>query len=725
MLKTLFLLLGVFTLNTRQTSLVLKAEQGAEAQILYYGARDAAPDENTLSASGFQARKAYPVYDLGVGMHATGNPAYALAVTQSDGNLTLGLAVRQARLSRWEQGEILEVTSHDSYYPVCVKNFWKTYPEEDLIETWTEITNEGKKEISLRRYYSGALPLEKGDVHALTFAGQWGDEARPVPVKLDGGIHLVRNIDGIRNAQAAHAETMVGLDGVPQENSGRVIGAALCWPGNYDLMFSSTDKIECHWLLAGICPENAEYHLQPRETFTTPVLAFCFSDRGMGEVSRNFHRWGRKYRLAHGDKERKILLNSWEGVYTKVSEPVLDKMMDDWSKIGGELFVLDDGWFGGKYKRTPTDRALGDWVVDEEKLPHGISGLVQGAGRKGLKFGIWIEPEMTNTLSELYEKHPDWVLQVPHRDFLYGRGGTQLVLDMSNPEVQDFVFGVVDGLMKQDPGIDYIKWDCNASIGAYGSPKLKYQSHLQTAFWAGFARTLDRIRAAYPDLTIQACSSGGGRASWGILPWFDEFWVSDNSDAFQRIYMQWTASYFYPAIAQASHISAVPNHQTGRFTSLRYRIHVAMSGRLGMEMQPGNLRDDERDLVVQAIEQYKQIRPVVQLGDLYRLHSPFDGNKYAALMYASPEKDKAVYYWFKLDNRLSVQDIPAVPLQGLDPARNYRVSELARGGAKALPCEGKVFSGRYLMQQGIQLPQAHERWSETDWASHVLYLEAQ
>ena len=725
MLTSLFLLLGMFSLNTARTTLVIEAEQGKEPLIVYHGSREAAPaDIATVRASGAKPQRAYPVYDMRVGELAIGNPAYALAVTQSDGAFTLDLAIENASVRRWENGEILEVVSRDKYYPVTVKNCWKSYEKEDLFETWVEITNGGKKDISLRRYYSGVLPIHKGNVHVSTFGGSWGDEARMVTAPLDNGIRLVRNIDGIRNAQSSHSEAMISLDGAPQENSGRVIGAALCWGGNYDLMFSTMAKHNYHWFLAGICPDNAEYHLEPRGTFTTPALAYSFSNEGLSGVSRNFHRWGRKYRLAHGDKERKILLNSWEGVYTRVSEPVLDKMMADWSELGGELFVLDDGWFGGKYKRTPTDCALGDWVVDKEKLPHGIPGLVQSAGRKGLKFGIWIEPEMTNTKSELFEKHPDWVLRPLHHAPIYGRGGTQLILDFTNPEVQDFIFGVVDGLMKQDPGLDYIKWDCNASIGAAGSPRLKYQSHLQAEFWAGFKKTLDRIRAAYPDLTIQTCSSGGGRASWGILPWFDEFWVSDNSDACQRVYMQWTASYFYPAITMASHISAVPNHQTGRVTSMKFRIHVAMSGRLGMEMQPKDMNPEEKELVREALVQYKRIRPVVQFGDIYRLHSPYEDGKFSSLMYCSEQKDKAVFYWFRLDNDRTHHIFPAVPMAGLDPNRNYKVEELVRGSSKPCAFEGKVFSGKFLMEHGLEMPYVHAE-GKTEWSSHVLYLQAQ
>ena len=243
-------------------------------------------------------------------------------------------------------------------------------------------------------------------------------------------------------------------------------------------------------------------------------------------------------------------------------------------------------------------------------MPDGIEGLLRDAKKNGVKFGIWIEPEMTNTKSELYEKHPDWVIKAPKRDAVVGRGGTQLVLDLGNPKVQDFVFDVVDDLLTKYPDIAYIKWDANMPIMNHGSQCLPAadQSHLYIAYHRGFSNVIDRIRAKYKDVVIQCCASGCGRANWGFLRGFDEFWVSDNTDALQRVYMQYGTSFFFPAIAMASHISAVPNHTVFRTTSLKYRIDVAMSGRLGMEIQPKNMTKEEKALCRKAIAEYKEIR---------------------------------------------------------------------------------------------------------------------
>ena len=536
---------------------------------------------------------------------------------------------------------------------------------------------------------------------------------------------IIKNKDGVRNSHTAHAEVMFSLDGKPQENTGNVIGAALCYTGNYKLRID-TDDSEYHQFYAGINEENSAYNLAKSEKFQTPALALTYSQEGLSGASRNFHRWGRTYKLAHGNTPRKILLNSWEGVYFDINQAGMDQMMGDIASMGGELFVMDDGWFGDKYPRNTDNSSLGDWTVDKRKLPEGIEGLLRDAKKHGVNFGIWIEPEMSNTTSELYEKHPDWILKAPEREPVLGRGGTQVVLDLANPEVQDFIFQVVDNLMTSYPEIDYIKWDANMGIMNHGSNYLTKdnQSHMYIEYHRGFEKVCQRIRAKYPDLTIQACASGGGRANWGCLPYFDEFWVSDNTDALQRIYMQWGTSYFFPAIAMASHISAAPNHQTFRTIPLKYRIDVAMSGRLGMEIQPKNMTDEEKALCKQAIADYKQIRPIVQFGDIYRLVSPYDRLGVASLMYTTPEKDKAVFYWWKTEHFVN-EHLPRVKMAGLNPDKQYRIKELNRIDNQPLSFEGKSFSGEFLMSNGLEIPYKHtvDYHKQNDYASRVLLLE--
>ena len=709
------------TVNTQGVSLVLDVENGQPAKYLYFGARLDERDKANLSVTANGRMDVYPAYGLNTPAES------ALALRHADGNMSTALVATGYDSRQEANATVTVIHLKDAVYPVKVDLCYRAYKDVDLIEAWSEITNEEKGTVTLTTFASAMLPIRRGNVWMSHLSGTWASEGYVNNELLTPGEFVIRNADGTRNSHTDHAEVMFSLDGKGQENVGRVIGAALVYGGNYKLK-AVTDDTDYHYFFAGINEENSEYHLRKGETFKTPALALTFSNEGLSGASRNFHKWGRKYVLAHGSQLRDILLNSWEGVYFDINQQGMDQMMADIASMGGELFVMDDGWFGTKYQRNSDNCALGDWEVDRKKLPDGIEGLLRDAKKNGVKFGIWIEPEMTNTTSELYEKHPDWVVKAPKRDAVLGRGGTQLVLDLSNPKVQDSAFSIVDNLLSKYPEIAYIKWDANMGIMNHGSQYLSMtdQSHLYIAYHQGLRKVVDRIRAKYKDVVIQCCASGGGRANWGMLRDFDEFWVSDNTDAFQRIYMQYGTSYFFPAIAMACHISAVPNHTVFRTTSLKYRIDVAMSGRLGMEIQPKNMTDEEKALCKKAISQYKEIRPVVQMGDLYRLVSPYDNEGLASLMYVSEAKDKAVFYWWKMANFYNVH-LPRVKMAGLDANRIYKVRELNAIDLKPLYCEGKAYTGKYLMDHGLEMPYTNEvEWGKkTDWSSRVIYLEAE
>lgn len=705
---------------TPATSLVLDATEGQPLKYVYYGARLSDADVQAMTESGVRKFDAYPVYGVGACRET------AMSVTHPDGNMTLDLGVKGVSTDDGADGSrTVTVSMADKHYPFGVDVCYRTYPDADVIETWAEAVNNGKGTVQLRGFASGYLPIRRNDVYLTSVYGTWANEGRVEEQPLTHGSIVISNKDGMRNSHTSHGEVMFSLDGRPDEQNGRTVGAALCYSGNYRLRVDTGDS-DFHEFFAGINEDNSAYNLKKGERFATPPLALTYSDEGKGGVSRNFHKWGREHRLAHGTELRKILLNSWEGVYFDINEEGMAQMMADIAGMGGELFVMDDGWFGVKYPRNNDSTSLGDWTVDTRKLPSGIAGLCATAKKNGIRFGIWIEPEMTNSLSELYEAHPEYVIKPSNREPVMGRGGTQMVLDLANPKVQDLVFTVVDTLLTNYPEIDYIKWDANAPLMNHGSQYLSAdnQSHLLIDFHRGFAKTLDRIRAKYPDVTIQACASGGGRANWGVLPWFDEFWVSDNTDAVQRVYMQWGTSHFFPAVAMASHISAAPNHQTQRVIPLKFRTDVAMSGRLGMEIQPKNMTADEIEQCRKAIAEYKEVRPTVQQGDLYRLLSPYDGKGAASLMYVSPSKDEAVYYWWRLNNDVNPQ-LPLVPMAGLDPDALYTVHELNRVDTEALPFEGKSFSGHYLMTNGLEMPEQHNvEWNKkNDYSSRVLQLK--
>ena len=696
---------GDVTVETPGMKMLLHAVEGQDLRMAYFGAKTATMQElldagNDLN---FPALPAFGTVDV---IHLP-----AIQVEHANGDQNLELQVTDYSTADDGSAVIHVFTMTDKLLPVTVKLYYKAYNKVDVIETWTSIEHQEKRPITLKRYDSGHLALRQGDVWLTHLHGDWAAETGLTQEPLTRGMKTIRNSDGARNAQVDAPELMLSLDGQPQENQGRTIGAVLCWNGNFELRLNTTDNRQ-HHLYAGIDPTAGHYVLEPKQTFETPHLALTYSDEGMSGASRNFHRWARTCGMLHrGTNVGDILLNSWEGLYFDINEERMKQMMDDIAKLGGELFVMDDGWFGDKYQRNNDSSTLGDWVVDKKKLPGGLSALCGFAAEKGIKFGIWIEPEMANTKSELYEKHPDWVLQTKGRQLKQGRGGTQVVLDLTNPKVQDFVFGVVDNLLTNNPEIYYIKWDANCPIQNYGSLYLpaNKQSNLYVDYQLGLLKVLKRVREKYPNMVIQDCASGGGRANYGLLPYFDEFWVSDNTDALQRVFIQWGTSMFFPANAMAAHINHCPYWNTGgRVIPVKFRCDVAMSGRLGIELQPKDMTNGERQQVETCFNDYKELRKVVQTGNLYRLISPYDRQGVSSLMFTDDARSAAVLFVYKVENFYG-QLLPRIRLAGLNPDKTYTLVERnVRIGQRPCQLSGKQFSGRFLMDVGIEVPLREE-----------------
>ena len=681
--------------NTPNTTLLLKAEEGKPLHVSYYGERISSVSQVYDAFSLWE--EAYPAFGAGC------QEITALDVKHADGNMSTELVYQSDAQQAEANATVYTVTLKDKIYAFEVDVCYRAYNNCDVIETWTVIRNNEKKPIVLQKYASGFMPFRQGDAWVTHQHGSWGAESQITEEPLKAGVFEVHDMNGAKNAVINRPNIMVSLDGKPRENEGRVVGAVLCWSGNFRMTIDTQGK-RVHRLVAGINEAHSQYELKKGETFTTPELAFAYSNEGMGGVSRSYHRWARLNNKVHnGQQLRKILLNSWEGVYLNVSQDGMEKMMDGVKSLGGELFVMDDGWFGDKYQRSVDDCALGDWVTDTRKLPKGVPALEKAAASRGLKWGIWIEPEMTNTKSELYEKHPDWIVCHPARTPITGRGGTQLILDMSNPKVQDFVFGVVDNIMKETPNTYYIKWDANFEIHNFGSHYLSAdnQSHLYVDYHLGLKKTLERIRAKYPDLVIQCCASGGGRVNYGLMPYFEEFWVSDNTDAQQRLFIQWGTSMFFPSCAMAQHVSASPNHQTGRVIPLKFRFDVAMTGRLGMEMKPSDLNEKETEFARKAVQTYKDIRPIIQQGNLYRILSPYDKTGFCSEMFITDDKSEAVFFAYKFEQYVDLFR-PRFHFAGLDPNATYELTELNRQGG-ADHWEGKRITGTFLMKQGIEI----------------------
>lgn len=459
----------------------------------------------------------------------------------------------------------------------------------------------------------------------------------------------------------------LALDNSSQENAGEVLVGTIGWTGNFRFTFEVDNKNELR-IISGINPYDSEYSLPAKEVFRTPDFYFTYSTQGKGEASRSFHDWARNHQVKNGNDTRMTLLNNWESTYFDFDENKLIGLMDEATKLGVDMFLLDDGWFANKYPRSSDHQGLGDWEETAGKLPNGVGRLVEEAQKKGIKFGIWIEPEMVNPKSELYEKHKDWVIHLPNRDEYYFRN--QMVLDLSNPKVQDHVFGVVDNLMTKYPGIAFFKWDCNSPITNIYSVYLKdKQSHLYVDYVRGLYKVLDRIKAKYPDLPMMLCAGGGGRSDYEALKYFTEFWPSDNTDPIERLFIQWGYSQIFPSKTLCAHVTT-----WNRGTSIKFRTDVAMMYKLGFDIKLEDMNQNEHLYCDQAVKNYNRLKPVILEGDLYRLVSPY-GSNHTSSMFVGKDKKTAAVFAFDIHPRYAEKTLP-VRLQGLNADKKYRVKEI-------------------------------------------------
>ena len=691
-------------IETKDLSMIFNALPNEKVAFHYWG--DKINDASAFLQKGFRGQpdtnqsfdpQLYPAY----GGRFYLNPA--LKVTHQDGVLTTDLVYVGVQKKNLDDNRVETIISlKDKLYPLFVDIRFVAYQKENIICQSVTIRNEEKKAVKVDNIASSYIPLHAQSYYLTHFHGTWAAEMQLKEEKLTPGVKVIESKKGVRTTQSESPSFLLSIDGPAQENSGEVYAGSLAWSGNFALSFE-LDESGILNILGGMNPFAATYHLQPNQKLQTPEMVLTYSSNGKGQITRNYHDWSRKYALAHGDKIRAIILNSWEGAYFKFDEKVLTDMMDNAASFGIEMFVLDDGWFGNNYPRNSANAGLGDWQVNKKKLPRGINYLADYAVAKGLKFGIWIEPEMVNPESDLAKKHPEWVVKSGKRDILPMRN--QWLLDLSNPKVQDFVFTTFDQVVSISPNITYIKWDANRHVDNVGSDYLSAET--QTHFWHDYVKGLykvyDRIRAKYPDIEIQLCSSGGGRLDFGALKYHDEFWASDNTNPLNRIFIQYGSNTFFPAMATAAHVSTSPNHQTGQMLSLKFRFDVAMSGRLGMELQPKDIVGEEYEFAKNAIKDYKLIRPVVQFGDLYRLMSPYDEIGWASLMYVAKDKKQAVFFAYSLkyhDRTTFFQ----TKMNGLDPAKNYKIKELnTKSGNHTFQGDGKTFNGDFLMKAGIVL----------------------
>lgn len=685
-------------ISTDNTDLILVVAPNGRLYQTYFGSKllHAGDLEHLTTAKGWEA---YP----GSGAEDYFEPA--LFVTHNDGNMSTILRYVSSESVPVEGGTETVVRLRDDRYPLEVTLHYVAYPKENVFKAWSEIRHGEKKPVVLSRYASAMLYFEDEQYFLTQFSSDWAKEAQMSTQPLQFGKKILDTKLGSRAAMHTHPFFELGFGQPANEQQGEVLLGTIGWTGNFQFTFE-VDNLGNLRVIPAINPYASNYELKPKEVFTTPEFVFTLSSEGTGQASRNLHAWARKYQLKDGMGDRLTLLNNWENTGFNFNEQILGDLMKEAKNLGVDMFLLDDGWFANKYPRRSDNAGLGDWEATHDKLPGGIPALVKAAHEAGVKFGIWIEPEMVNPKSELFEKHPDWVIHLPNRETYYFRN--QLVLDLSNPKVQDFVFGVVDRIMTENPEVAYFKWDCNSPITNIYSPYLKdKQNQLYIDHVRGVYRVFERVKAKYPDVPMMLCSGGGARCDYEALKYFTEFWCSDNTDPVERLFIQWGFSQIFPAKAMCAHVTS-----WNRNTSVKFRTDVASMCKLGFDLGLKGLSSDELAYCQQAVANFKRLKPVILDGELYRLVSPYDGN-HMSVMYVGQGQEKAVLFAYDIHPRFDEKLLP-VKLQGLDPSKMYRVEEinLMPGKKSGLRANGKVFSGDYLMKAGLDVftnNQTHSR----------------
>jgi alpha-galactosidase len=624
----------------------------------------------------------------------------AIRMTHNDGNPSLELKYISHNTEKPDANiTITHILLKDPEYPVEVTLNIKTFMAEDVIEQWVEIVQKEAKPLTVFNYASSMLHFDANKYWLTQFHGDWAEEMKMQENELTSGIKILDTKLGTRAHMYQTPVFFLSLNEKSDENNGELIAGTLGWSGNFQFVFEVDEKNSLR-VISGINPFASEYTILPGKPFKTPSFIFTYSNRGKGLASRNLHHWAANYGVLDGTKTRLTILNNWEATGFNFDEPKLTAILDDTKKMGLDVFLLDDGWFANKYPRNNDRAGLGDWQENKAKLPNGIGYLVKEADNKGVKFGIWIEPEMVNPKSELYEKHPDWILKLPNRPEHYYRN--QLVLDLTNPKVQEFVYNVVDGMLTTNPGIAFIKWDCNRMMtNAYSVYLKDKQSHLYIDYVNSLYGILDKLRQKYPHLPVMLCSGGGGRVDYGALRYFTEFWASDNTDPLERVYIQWGYSYFFPAISVCNHVTSWGKQ------SLKFRTDVAMMGKLGFDIEVDKMTENELKFSQNAIANYKRLSDVIWHGDLYRLISPYEENR-AVLMYVNNLKNRAVVFAYTLNSRYG-ESFNKVRLEGLDPAKTYKIQEInvSGDGRRFAPSEsGKSYTGDFLMKIGLTIGSA-------------------
>ena len=682
-------------IETNSNAVVFQADEKKNLNTIYFGKKLGNLSEYALIPSQYKQSSEYTSV-LNSAYTASGSKSLlepAITVTHADGNNSLDLRyVSHSVKKENDNVSLLSIILKDPVYDFQVTLYYKSYYKEDVVEQWSVIRHREKKNVLLQKYASANLYLKAGGFWLNQYHGDWAKEMQPEESKVTHGIKTLDTKLGTRANLFQPSVFMISMDKPATEDEGTVLYGALEYSGNFktDIELDYLNNLK---IISGINNYASPYSLKPNEEFTTPAFLYTLSTTGKGDASRNMHNWARKYRVLDGKGDRLTLLNNWEATYFDFNETKLFDLLKDTKKLGVDLFLLDDGWFANKYPRNGDGAGLGDWEENKTKLPNGLASLVKEAKNNEVKFGIWIEPEMVNPKSQLYEKHPDWVVKQPKREEYYFRN--QLILDLTNPKVQDFVFGVVNDLFTKNPALAYIKWDCNAVIYNAYSATLGNQNHFYIEYMRGLYKVLERIRAKYPTVPMMLCSGGGGRVDYAALKYFTEFWPSDNTDPLERIFIQWEYSYFYPAITSSNHVT-----DWGK-QPIKYRTDVAMMGKLGFDIVVSHLKDNELKYCQDAIKTYNTIKPIIWHGDQYRLANPREGSV-ASMLYMNEAKTSGVVFNYLVNNRYDEASKMPIRLKGLDAAKKYVVKEInVYPGTSSSIDSSKSYTGDFLMKIGF------------------------
>lgn len=706
----------IFRIPTDKTDLILRVGDNGRLYQAYFGERlrhDSDIEAVTMGQSqGSDAQNFSRGWDV---MSGQGNEDFfepAISIVHSDGNPSTILVVDDYQSEPIDGGTEHIITLKDPAYPVRVRLHYAVYPRENIYKSWTEISHTEKAPVTLRQYNSSMLYFSNLKYFLTQFSSDWAREMQETTQQLLPGKKVIDTKLGSRQNMIMDPFFEVGLDRPASEDEGMVLMGTLGWTGNFRFTFE-VDNAGNLRVISGINPYASDYELRPGEPFTTPQAIFTLSGEGRSSASRSFHDWARRYSLKDGMADRMTLLNNWENTYFDFDHDRLASLMKEAKALGVDMFLLDDGWFAnGPHARNHDRAGLGDWEHNRDKLPGGIKALTEAADEAGVKFGLWIEPEMVNPNSELYERHPEWVIQYPNRDTYYYRH--QLVLDLSNPAVQDYVFSIVDHILEDNPDVAYFKWDCNSPITNIYSPYLgRKQSGLYIDHVRGLYNVLSRVREKYPSVPMMLCSGGGSRCDYEALKYFTEFWCSDNTDPYERLFIQWGFSHFFPAKAMCAHVTS-----WNRKTSIKFRTDVASMCKLGFDIGLQDLNADELEYCRTAVSNWNRLKPVILEGDQYRLVSPYETN-HMALNYVDSERNHALLFAYDLHPRYAEKTVE-VCLKGLDPDKIYLVREinLFPNEKSLYGFNDRAFTGDYLMKVGLPV------FTSQEGRSHVVEFTA-